>query len=156
MDFHLELIAQEFRRRKGRNSRYSLRAFASFLALHPSALSRVLAGKQDLSLKGAMAVVRRLEICGRDKLLFLRSVIDSRRRRELTRVCTSFGLGGGQVLLGLIGFEGFRADPCWLSTILNVSLDEACEAIRFLVDAGLVPSGRVSGPGIETRSVSRA
>lgn len=48
MPFYLSLLKEEFLRRKRRSSRYSLRAFARDLGLHPSTLSRAFNGLRPI------------------------------------------------------------------------------------------------------------
>src|SRR5947209_3880038 len=72
--FHVELLQRSLQLRKKRNPRYSLRAFSHFLGLDPAALSRILAGKQDLSLRAACKVVQALKLSDKEKQLFQASV----------------------------------------------------------------------------------
>lgn len=46
--FYLSVLKEEFLRRKRRSRRYSLRAFARDLELHPSTLSRVFNGQRPI------------------------------------------------------------------------------------------------------------
>ena len=54
---HIEMIRAELHRRREVNPRSSLRGFAASLKLHPSALSRILSGKQTLSVEAAKFVL---------------------------------------------------------------------------------------------------
>src|SRR6476620_5405421 len=65
--FYVNLLCEKLTQRKQRNPRYSLRAFAYFLGLDPSALSRILAGKQDLSLRAAKNIIQTLQLTGEEK-----------------------------------------------------------------------------------------
>jgi PAS domain-containing protein len=80
--FHLEFLSEELERRRLANKRYSLRAFASFLELHPSALSRILNGKQEISNKSCSTIIKRLELNDEDKRKFVASVAEDRRLRN--------------------------------------------------------------------------
>lgn len=73
------MLAKELERRKGRNPRYSLRAFAHFLEMEPSALSRILAGKQQISLKATRRVVGLLQLNPQEQDIFLSSVAEGLR-----------------------------------------------------------------------------
>jgi PAS domain S-box-containing protein len=74
LPYHISLLESELQKRKDRNSRYSLRAFASFLGIDPSALSRILHGKQELSVQLALQVVLKLNLQGEEQERFIGSV----------------------------------------------------------------------------------
>jgi transcriptional regulator with XRE-family HTH domain len=78
--FHVQRLASELQRRKERNCRYSLRAFATFLEIDPSALSRILAGKQELSVQVALQLIQRLELSAEEREKFISSVADVKYR----------------------------------------------------------------------------
>lgn len=77
--YHVEFLRSELERRKAKNSRYSMRAFASFLEIHPSALSRILNGLQEISLQVALLVLKQLKMTDAEKRLFLASVAEEKR-----------------------------------------------------------------------------
>lgn len=72
--FHIQCLKRELDVRKLRNPRYSLRAFARALNVHPSALSRVLRGSQPLSLKSASEFLRKIPLAPEDRIQFAASV----------------------------------------------------------------------------------
>ncbi len=74
--YHIQVLNEEFSRRLERNARYSLRAFAGHLQIHPSALSRILSGKQKLSRSAAVGVAKRLALGRETSRLFLQSVAE--------------------------------------------------------------------------------
>ncbi|HVK60045.1 MAG TPA: hypothetical protein VM432_00795 [Bdellovibrionales bacterium] len=86
MNFHLQILTREFEKRRTRNARYSLRAFASFLGLHPSALSRVFSTKQPLSPKSGLAVVQKLALDADEARQFLQSIVEERLQRESNKL----------------------------------------------------------------------
>ncbi len=107
-EYHVELLSAEMQRRKVKNARYSLRAFAQFLEMEPSALCRILGGKQPLSLRAAKKVVEVLSLTGPDRQRFLESVVSSLMKRaesflnfpeepRTTQGSTSGGLSGSKV-----------------------------------------------------------
>lgn len=77
--YHVQCLLNEFNLRKTKNSRYSLRSYARFLEMDPSALSRVFSGNQFLSVKAAALVLRKFEMIGSDRHAFAVSVADERR-----------------------------------------------------------------------------
>lgn len=82
----VHVLKEELARRTSQNSRYSLRAFAKLLKVHPSALSRILSEKQPLSLKTAVGVAKQLRLDQNQKLSFLLSVIDEKRNYEFSKL----------------------------------------------------------------------
>ena len=158
MDFHLEQITRELKRRESKNSRYSLRAFAAFLNLDPSALSRILSGKQELSIKAGMVAVKKLQLSKNDGRRFMQSLIERRRRKEAAHIGkqvaapdlrpTPFELTpqlyAKVAKLPYLGFleltftENFKSDPHWIANRLGMNLDEVNEMIEILLKAGLL------------------
>jgi transcriptional regulator with XRE-family HTH domain len=63
----LEALHSEFAKRRSKNERYSLRAFARFLQLEPSYLSKVLRGHRRMSLPTITKIAERLRITDGDK-----------------------------------------------------------------------------------------
>ncbi|MFN3696078.1 MAG: helix-turn-helix domain-containing protein [Pseudobdellovibrio sp.] len=55
-----ELLLEEFNRRVRLNSRYSLRAYATFLGVSSGALSEIMKGQRPLSLKYAIKIAKAL------------------------------------------------------------------------------------------------
>lgn len=78
---HVQQLSQELAKRKKRNPRYSLRAFAHALGLDPSALSRILAGKQEISLITTRKVLKALKLQADERLMFLTSVADEKKKK---------------------------------------------------------------------------
>lgn len=79
--YHVVFLKSELNRRQIKNPRYSLRAFAQQLEVHPSALSRIMALKQEVSLKCCVAIVSAISISESDKVRFLVSVAEERMHR---------------------------------------------------------------------------
>jgi len=158
MNYHLRLIVNEYKRRVAKNPRYSLRAYASFLNLDPSALSRILAGKQELSVKAGLSIVKRLQMSEDDGRRFLLSVIEGRRRNEAARVgrlVSSPHLRpvpayinpdvfekiadlNAIALLELTQTEDFNSDPEWIAERLEIDVNEAKALIDNLLSVGLL------------------
>lgn len=77
--------------RKQKNARYSLRAFANQLDMHPSALSRILAGKQELSLRASLRVIKKLPLTDEEKRRFIASVAEEKYSRALSMLSRAIG-----------------------------------------------------------------
>ena len=122
--FHVQLLENELERRKGKNPLYSLRAFSTFLGFHASALSRILAGKQELSVGSALQVIAKLKLSPETQEQFIVSVAANRYRETLSVL--NEGSDVGQLRMALReSEERFRS-------LFDV-LDQAvmlCELIR--------------------------
>ncbi|MBI3544761.1 MAG: PAS domain-containing protein [Deltaproteobacteria bacterium] len=92
---HVLVLKQELERRQKMNRRYSLRAFARFLDMDASGLSRVLAGKQELSLSCCLRVLKKLKLDVDQRMQFMASVTSERRRRATSFFDKAFGIGAG-------------------------------------------------------------
>lgn len=93
LPLHVRMLSEELVERKSKNDRFSLRAFARKLGLHPSSLSRIMTGKQELSLKAAALILSKLELSPEREQAFIYSVADDKRAKaielltgELTRL----------------------------------------------------------------------
>lgn len=84
--YHVAVLLEEFERRVGKNPRYSIRAFARFLSLHPSAVSRIFSGKQELSLRACPKVLKKLSLMADVQRLFLASVLAERNKKQMLQI----------------------------------------------------------------------
>lgn len=75
-------LRKELRRRREKNPRYSLRAFAKFLGVSDSFLSQVMRGKYLLSRPKLRQVGARLNVDAEFLERLERSLINERRRRK--------------------------------------------------------------------------
>ena len=72
---HVCLIQNELNRRIASNRNYSLRALARDFDIEPSALSRILSRKQQISITDAACIVRKLKMSENDARYFFESVL---------------------------------------------------------------------------------
>lgn len=84
--YHVKLLLREIEKRKEKNQRYSLRAFASFLDVAPSTLSRILSNSQELSIAGTKNIIKKLQLSEEEKFLFIASVAEEKRLRTLQTI----------------------------------------------------------------------
>lgn len=80
---YLVLLNSEFDRRRSINSRYSVRAFAKFLNVDPSFLSKVLGGKLLPSLEAGVKILDHLKWALPDRRIFLRSLAEELKKQAL-------------------------------------------------------------------------
>jgi len=84
--YYIAFLKKQLEDRKRKNSRYSLRAFAQHLQMDPSALSRILLGKQRISLQTAEKISQTLRSNVEEKRLFLSSVALERKTQAESRL----------------------------------------------------------------------
>jgi transcriptional regulator with XRE-family HTH domain len=113
------LLQTEFDRRRSANRRYSLRAFARFLAIDHSALSQILRGKRRLTARSVRALGSRLSL-------------------DAPAVAEHCAAENEAAILDAIGRPNFRADSRWLSTMSGVPLDQVNVALQRLLRKGLL------------------
>lgn len=77
--FYRTYLKQELKRRKEKNSRYSLRAFAQTLAIDNGQLSKIISGKALLSVDLADAIAKKLKLIGSDRTNFLVSAAEEQK-----------------------------------------------------------------------------
>ena len=90
LSFHIQVLFDELRARKQKNALYSMRAFANQLEIHPSALSRAMAGKEELSLQACLRMIKRLPLSEDEKLRFVTSVADEKYERAMRTLACEF------------------------------------------------------------------
>jgi hypothetical protein len=108
------LLRAEYRRRRDRNARYSMRAFALDLREDHSTLLRLLRGRRRLTRSTVERLARRLGLGphGIDRVLL----------RE-----------GEETVLALVGRPDFRPDARWLAVRSGLSLDDVCVVLHALL-----------------------
>lgn len=89
--FHIKMLLTELQSRKDSNPRYSLRAFAKFLGIGPSNLSRILTNTQDLSLTMSMNLIKKLKLTRSDCLLFIASIAEEKKIRAIHILSKALG-----------------------------------------------------------------
>lgn len=90
---YVEILRRELMRRQGRNPRYSMRSYARFLGMDASSLSRILKGKQQLSITLCQRVIARLALPDGERDRFVESLADSSRRRVIRAIAGTQGSG---------------------------------------------------------------
>lgn len=81
--YHIKVLLREIENKKQKNSRYSLRAFANYLDIAPSTLSRILTNGQELSVSATKKIMKKLDLTDDEKLLFIASVAEEKKIRTL-------------------------------------------------------------------------
>ena len=162
--FHIQVLNEEFSKRCQKNSRYSMRAFAKHLEMHPSALSRILSGKQKISSASAIVVAKKIGLCRERSRLFLHSIIEEHKKLESEEAAKALEIPELKVqpykidehhyaiIARLISLatrelmltENFISQPEWIAQRLGATKEEVEECLKTLVHVGLAeqtPSG---------------
>jgi transcriptional regulator with XRE-family HTH domain len=144
-DFRL-FLQEELVRRIKSNPRYSLRAFAKFLQVDPSLLSKLLNGKRKLSANFVRQAAERLELSPEITRGFLApdpSTEETPRGgvefQQLT--IDHFRLIADwyhYAIVELATLDQFRPNPTWIAETLGISVPEANFAVERLVRLGLL------------------
>lgn len=156
-------LKQELENRKKRNPRYSLRAFARFVNIDVSILSKVLAKKTHLSAKQAVHVAEVLNLEPARKRNFLLSVSKHYAPNELDEALTSISqrqikkveeklFESLSKLINIAVYElvrtkEFKNDADWIAKRLSISKARAEEALQVLIAANLI--------GVENKVLSQ-
>lgn len=111
-----EILAAELERRRQRNSRYSLRAFARSIGFHHSTLSRILR-RRRVTARMADALGRRLGLA----------------RRDVAEACAH---ENGRRILDLVGHPDFRPQSRWLAVMAGIPLDDVNLVLQRLLQSG--------------------
>lgn len=79
---HIKMLNDELASRKLRNHRYSLRAFAQFLGIGSSTLSRILMNTQEISASNSKLIMDKLNYSHDERMLFIASISEEKRMRS--------------------------------------------------------------------------
>jgi plasmid maintenance system antidote protein VapI len=113
MDFRA-CLRSEFERRRKRNPRYSLRAFAQRLGAHHTTLARILGGDHRLTARRIAALGARLGLSTRD--------MGAACLHEHTRLVAA-----------LVRRDDFRADSRWIAMRTGLTVDAVNVALQSLL-----------------------
>jgi hypothetical protein len=94
ISYYRSLLREHFEIRKKKNPRYSMRAFSRFIGIDSASLCRILAGKQDLSPRACVLMIRKLGLSPAEKRVFVRSLLQDRMSKEYARLSKAVGEEG--------------------------------------------------------------
>ncbi len=117
------VLQSELDRRRAANVRYSLRAFARFLAVDHSTLSQILRGKRRVTARKVRALGRRLRLAA----------------PAIDEYCA---VEHESAILAAVRRPGFRADSRWLATMAGIPLDDVNVTLQRLLRKRQLTMGR--------------
>jgi uncharacterized protein (TIGR02147 family) len=149
------LLIKEFQNRKSKNPSYSLRAFARYLDLFPSALSELLNAKRPVSVRVGEKILQRLPVSADEMLNLLSALKKGAWERKARRTpwdesldsafthmdMDSFRLVSDWYYFGILSLAetaGFRDDAAWVSARLGITVFEAKDGLQRLTRLGLL------------------
>jgi hypothetical protein len=148
-----ERLSREFEFRRGRNPRYSIRAFAAFLRTDHSTLSQILHGARRVPMNRMVAWSKKLSMDDEEIAFYLAAesaptpAIHARQEqlRQWTAEASSIICDPIHLqILELSRTQNFRADCHLIATQLNVSVDDVNIAFSRLLRLRLIAA---DGPG---------
>jgi uncharacterized protein (TIGR02147 family) len=148
----INLLLEEFERRKVRNTSYSLRAFAKSLGISPAALSQTLAGKRVLGIRNARKIISRLSLAPREAQEFAHNLFPSSESN--TRKLYSYKPLADDVfrtisdwyhyaILSLGEIHGSSSNPKWIAERLGIPQTTAEKALERLERLNLITLHKV-------------
>lgn len=145
-----QMLRNQFEERRSRNNKFSLRSFAKKLDMSPSAVSEILNGKRDVSLKMAEKIAFRLNLNPQES----QSILGHFQKVKGPKVKnTLFGRQTIQLqidqyntmsewhhfaILSLIETKGFQHEPKWIAARLGITTKKATDALDRLVRLELI------------------
>lgn len=132
IEFRIKLQA-EFARRMRANERYSMRSFASYLEIDSSSLSRILAGKKQVSQSKMESLCKKLGLaCPTEKNVS--AEFNSIDLDSFTIISDWYHYA----ILDLALLKSFKPDPQWIARKLNIQPYEAMSAVERLKRVGML------------------
>lgn len=166
----VEILLSEFERRKSRNTRYSLRAFAKAAGISSGRLSEILSRKRAITPASAVKIAENIDLPPAKHRMFLESIAKTKSKGLLAPspakpwtpisedVFASIADWYHYAILGIMKLDKYSDDPKWLSKKLGISPVQVRSALERLVRLGMIEntsSGhrRIVGPLTTTHDV---
>lgn len=134
LNYEFRVILQaEFSRRLRVNERYSIRAFARYLQMDSSTLSRLLAGKKQVSEKKISQLCKKMGI---------QNPLEQNENSDFESVdvdiFTIIADWHHYAILDLVQIKSFKSDTKWIARKLNIENHQAQAAIERLLRVGML------------------
>lgn len=168
-----EFLKDELRRRVKLNPNYSLRSFARNLNVSPGALSEILRGRRELSIKSVPAVAKAIglnAVEGRHLLKLAQTAKANKDKGvqqfdEQTKTRDEFALNSDLfslisewyhfAILNLIDCQGFKWEAPWIARRLGISRIQAKMGMELLLRIGLVENLKGQFKGRNSQIVAK-
>lgn len=140
----IEYLNQEFKKRRNRNSAYSLRSFSRDLKVNPGRLSQYFTGARKITQKAAIKVMNQLGLSPIEQAKLMGINIEPLKLHipepklieqkvfELISEPIHF------TLLSLLETNNFKNNNRWIAGRINSSVLEVSQSIKLLKELGLI------------------
>jgi uncharacterized protein (TIGR02147 family) len=154
-----KFLKSHFDRRHLQNSRYSLRAFARDLDVSPGKLSEIFSGKIVVGPKIVNKICDRLKLDENERMMVMKSHLiersNSRKKGSFQAILAEdqyavIAQPEHYAILSLLETRNFKSNPEWIAQRLGLPRPRIEEALRRLIDVGLL-TWPASGPMKLTR-----
>jgi uncharacterized protein (TIGR02147 family) len=172
----ITIIEKAFVERRGKNSNYSLNAFARDLGTSTAQLSRILNGKRNLTHRQAAKFSGALNLTQAESNIFIQMVIQhapqnakvskqlriSADAKGIPLKVTSYPIDRMKLasswyhmaILSLVYVDDFEPLPKWVATRLGIDAIEAKDAIQRLLDLKLLEVCPLRGLKVTSEAIS--
>lgn len=87
--YYIQRLKEDFAAKQRKSPRYSLRAYARDMSVHPSTLSLVLKGKRALPLKDSTVIAQKMNMGPKERTYFFESLYKTRARLDEIKISAS-------------------------------------------------------------------
>lgn len=148
-NYHIEILLQEFERRKSIDQNYSLRRFGKCIGIHYSTLSKILKGERGIPLPQIEEILKRLDLPQEVSQKFQETALKTKGINKKPRIKTWAVLNDRlhykiiaeweyYAVYFLFDLEDFEFDPEWMAKKLSVSVARIKEVLFDLTSLGLL------------------
>ena len=155
-------LEREFNSRREKNPRYSLRAFAAFLATDHSTLSQILRGNRPVPVSRIRSWARKLAMPPEEAAVYVAAehapdpALAGRDEQMRHWTAEATEIVGNRVhfdILRMARTRGFRADSRWIAAKIGASADDVNLAVSRLLRLRLLDAG-VAGKWTDTTGLA--
>ena len=145
-----QLLQKKFSEMQSTNARYSLRAFSKKIGLNPGALSGILNGKRNVSVKIVERIAERLsldpqersELFSHFRILRYQQGSETHENAEYRQITAAQFKVTAEwehfAILSLIRTKGFKSESEWIARRLGITVTKARDSVKRLMEAGMV------------------
>jgi uncharacterized protein (TIGR02147 family) len=150
LNYHIEILQQEFSKRKDLNPYYSLRAYGKALGIHYSTLSKILKGERSIPITQLEALIKRLNLSPEVAKRFETSALNTKGLHQRTEIKKSYILLTDALhykviaeweyyaVYFLFDLADFEFNPQWMALRLGVPIQRIKEVLFDLTSLGLL------------------
>ncbi|MFK8137834.1 MAG: TIGR02147 family protein [Bdellovibrionales bacterium] len=150
MKDYVELLKEKFQEKVAKNSRYSLRAYASLLELDPSSLDKVMKRQRELPSKYSSSIAKKLKLNQSESEQFKKNILNKERvRKNRSTKTTSWEVIGSSdgeeklirdwefyAVLNLVKVDGFEPTVSWVASRLGLTEERVEFVVGILFNLG--------------------